>query len=43
MSTQMTLIAEEFNEFVQAHNDAVGFIQNDRAREQALKELADYI
>lgn len=39
----MTLIAEEFNEFVEAHNDAIGFIQNDRAREQALKELADLV
>ena len=32
-----------FNEFVEAHNDAIGFIQNDRAREQALKELADLV
>ena len=42
-STQMTLIAEEFSEFARAHDDAVGFIQNDRAREAALKELADLV
>tara|TARA_Y100000015_G_C2327366_1_gene59527 strand:- start:100 stop:486 length:387 start_codon:yes stop_codon:yes gene_type:complete len=38
---QFRLIAEEFEEFTEAHLEAVDNLTNKRAREHALKELAD--
>ena len=38
---QMSLIAEEYNEFLEAHAEALVYIQNKRAREHCLGELAD--
>lgn len=38
---QSTLISEEYNEFLEAHCEALAYLQNDRAREHCLKELAD--
>lgn len=43
LSTQLSLITEEFKEFLEAHGGAVKYIQNPRSREQALKELADLV
>lgn len=40
---QLLLITEEFNELFDALGDAERFIQNPRAREHALKELADLV
>ena len=40
---QLLLITEEFNELCDALDDAERFIQNTRAREHALKELADLV
>ena len=40
---QAHLIAEEYNEFLEAHCEALTFMQNDRAREHALKELTDLV
>ena len=38
---QSHLISEEYNEFLEAHCEALNYLQNDRAREHCLKELAD--
>ena len=38
---QQRLISEEYEEFLEAHAEATNFIQNPRAREACLKELAD--
>jgi predicted HAD superfamily Cof-like phosphohydrolase len=43
LSTQVRLIEEEVEEFLQAYNDTVTFIQNLKAREPCLKELADLV
>ncbi len=43
MSVQNTLIVEEFKEFLEAEAEALKFIQSPRAREHALKELADLV
>ena len=40
-SLQQQLISEEYHEFLEAHSEACVYIQNTRAREHALKELAD--
>ena len=40
-SLQQHLISEEYHEFLEAHSEASIYIQNKRAREHALKELAD--
>ena len=40
---QGSLIEEECQEFVEALQMAIGSIQNSRAREDALKELADLV
>ena len=40
---QQRLIAEEFEEFNEAHHEANEHIQNKRAREACLKELADLV
>ena len=37
------MIVEEFNEFIEAEEEAVKYLQNPRAREAALKELADLV
>ena len=38
-----TLISEEYEEFLEAHCEANEYIQNTRARENCLKELADLV
>ena len=40
---QQRLICEEYNEFLEAHAEALCYIQNKRARENALKELTDLV
>ena len=40
---QSSLISEEYNEFLEAHCEALTYLQNDRAREHCLKELADIV
>ena len=40
-SLQQSLISEEYHEFLEAHSESCVYIQNKRAREHALKELAD--
>ena len=37
------MITEEFREFLDAYTDSVKYIQNPRARVEALKELADLV
>lgn len=41
LNLQLQLVKEEFNEFVEAYQEAVSDLQNPRTREHALKELAD--
>ena len=41
LATQLTLIKEEFEEFSSALDMATDLLTNRRAREEALKELAD--
>lgn len=43
LKTQLSLITEEFKEFLDAQTEAVKYVQNPRAREDALKELADLV
>ena len=43
LSTQARLIEEELNEFFQAYAQVIVFVQNLRAREACLKELADLV
>ena len=43
VNTQTSLIAEEYREFIDASEVAVSSLQNPRAREAALKELADLV
>lgn len=43
LRTQARLIEEESTEFQEAHLEAIYNIQNPRAREAALKELADLV
>jgi len=43
LNTQTSLIVEEFREFLDAQDEAIRYIQNPRAREAALKELADLV
>ena len=38
---QQHLISEEYEEFLEAHAESITYIQNSRAREHCLKELAD--
>ena len=38
---QQRLISEEYEEFLEAHCEASAYLQNSRAREHCLKELAD--
>ena len=40
---QQRLISEEYEEFLEAHCQANEYIQNKRAREECLKELADLV
>ena len=40
---QQRLISEEYEEFLDAHCEANEYIQNKRAREHCLKELADLV
>ena len=40
---QQHLISEEYEEFLEAHAEAVTHLQNKRAREHALKELTDLV
>lgn len=40
---QQRLISEEYEEFLDAHCEANEYIQNKRARENCLKELADLV
>lgn len=40
---QAHLISEEYNEFLEAHCEALAYLQNGRAREHCLKELADLV
>lgn len=40
---QQRLISEEYEEFLEAHCEANEYIQNKRAREHCLKELADLV
>ena len=41
LDIQRNLIVEEFKEFLEAETEATKYLQNPRAREAALKELAD--
>lgn len=41
--TQQMLISEEYQEFLEAHAEAIQYIQNKRSRENLLKELADLV
>ena len=43
LQMQQRLIAEEFEEFMESHHEANEHIQNKRAREACLKELADLV
>lgn len=43
LDLQTDLIWEELQEFFQAYDDSIDDIQNPRAREAALKELADLV
>ena len=43
LSTQTSLIAEEYREFIDASEVAMSSLQNMRSREAALKELADLV
>jgi NTP pyrophosphatase (non-canonical NTP hydrolase) len=40
---QMRLISEEYQEVIEAHCEALTYIQNKRSRENLLKELADVV
>ena len=40
---QQRLISEEYEEFLEAHCEALEYIQNNRSRENCLKELADLV
>jgi len=40
---QQRLISEEYEEFLEAHCEAVEYLHNPRAREQCLKELTDLV
>lgn len=40
---QQRLISEEYEEFLEAHAECNEYIQNKRAREACLKELADLV
>ena len=40
---QVTLIHEEYQEFIDAHEVALSNLTNKRSREQALKELTDLV
>lgn len=40
---QQRLISEEYEEFLEAHCEACEYIQNQRSREECLKELADLV
>ena len=40
---QLTLISEEYNELIEALDEACAFFQNPHSRENALKELADLV
>ena len=40
---QARLISEEYNEFLEAHAEALCYIQNKRSREACLKELTDLV
>ena len=43
VSLQQKLISEEYQEVLEAHAEAVVYIQNKRSREHLLKELADLV
>ena len=43
MRTQLGLIIEEYDEFVEAYGEATSYIQNVQARKNLLKELADLV
>jgi len=43
LNTQISLIAEEYREFIDAAEVSLSYIQNPRSREAALKELADLV
>ena len=43
LSTQISLIAEEYREFIDAAEVSLSSLQNPRSREAALKELADLV
>ena len=43
LATQFRLVIEEIQEFEEAYGEAVSYIQNQRARENCLKELADVV
>ena len=43
LNLQRRLISEEYNEFLDAHCEAVAYIQNKRSRVEALKELTDLV
>ena len=43
LKTQTSLIVEEFKEFLEAESKASKYVGNLRAREDALKELADLV
>lgn len=40
---QQRLISEEYEEFLEAHCEALEYIQNERSKEACLKELADLV
>lgn len=40
---QLTLITEEYKELIEALDDCAAYVQNPRARTNALKELADLV
>ena len=40
---QLTLITEEYKELIEALDDCAAYVQNPRARVNALKELADLV
>lgn len=43
LKLQLSLIVEEFKEFLEAQDEALKYVQNPRARQDALKELADLV
>lgn len=43
LNLQQHLISEEYEEFLEAHCEANEYIQNQRARADCLKELADLV